>query len=973
MPQDVKRYNDISISNLPTKLPDYATPVQSGSLPDYAEEVKTAPTEEPKSDILDSLSKHIFEAPEFIKSGAKSIADTINPGVSTPSGGFLETIGAIPDLARNMISEPMATIKGGLAGMTEGAANLLNPANIAQTIVPESRALSIANKSLGAFQGIHGIDKIRQGKFAEGIGDIGFGALGLLGGKKKSLDELPSYAKPVAYEDAERRVSISNKSGLNRRSLDDVYDEFKQSNLEREMEARDKLRGTPADTSHSSVAQEVEKKRQKAVIKDYWITDQNGKKILNPKYQFSNKFGGMRDNSNFTEGSGGLTDIAAGRFTRHEMPPKAVFKGWQEDGEGSHIALYDIKGGPLDKSTVSEKSLKAAGIDIPETPKFSRELSPERIAAENRQKALREGKSKPTVTNLFADETGAVRFGPNKQAPIKPSTRNLRQPSDEVVDKLINAVESAGPKRAIQDDMYSIERAKRIQATENVKTKGLPGFYEQLHELKSELPKVDFERTKLKQSEVNDLINYVTNSPLLLPYEKIRAKIGLLKMLSSKREEVPQRGELALLSEVFGKKFDDVIQMHGGLGGAVSMKVANEMANLSKSIMASIDMSAPLRQGLPLIHKKEWWGSIKPMVESFGSQDRFDALQDSIKSRPGYLLGKKSGLHLTDMAEHKEEAYSSKLANLIPGVKMSERAYVGFLNKLRADTFDSLINDAVQLGHDPNEIGKAIAKYVNTATGRGNLGRLDGIAKELNVAFFSPRLIASRLTMLNPKTYVSKDIPAFVRKESLKSLMAVAGFSLTMNSLAHMMGASVSLDPTNSDFMKSKFGNTRLDPNGGFQQYIVAATRLLTGQTTSSTSNQTREIGKKYGSPSHVSMILGVGDKYNRSFLENKFSPLVGLTDDILAKRNPETQGLGGIIHPTNNIKNPSIMKGDYSADIVNRFVPLMVNDMIDLYKDDPNLFMSGKAILGAGAALGMGMQTYKNQPKKNQLKIGVR
>ena len=961
---DVQRKNNLSISNLPDGLPDYATPVKP--LPDYVEIVKEAKSPE-SSNLLDTVSKRIFEAPEFVKKGAKSIADTIDPGGTTPQGGFLETIGAIPDVARNMFSNPIETMRGGLAGMTEGAASLLSPANIATTVMPEGKILSLVNKGIGAFQGIHGLSKIAHGNFAEGIGDIGFGTLGMFGGKKsESKVELPSYAEPVVHD-----ASISSVLPTRSPNLDPNLFHIGTDNPPSTGKNIDDLRYDLARNKFNMG------RDQKPTIKDYWITDKDGKKILNPKYQ----------------------PVNPGN-------PKAVFKGWQEDGEGGHYALYDIAGGPLDKSTVSEKSLKAAGIAIPETPKFSKENvgRDNAIAKDNllgeyqnyrkvtkkplnyeewtkqtqalKDAAIARQKSqieKPTLKNLVTGETGAIRFGSNKQAPIKPSTRNLRQPSDEVIGKLVDAIKEAGPKRVEQENLYSVERAKRIQSAEKVSTKGLPGFYEQLHELKGELPKVDFERTKLKSSEVNDLINYVTNSPYLLPYEKIRAKMGLLKMLSAKREEVPQASELKLLSEVFGKKFDDVINLHGGLGGAVSAKVANEMANLSKSVMASIDMSAPLRQGLPLIHKKEWWGAIKPMVESFGSQERFDALQASLKDREGYLLGKKSGLHLTDMGYNKEEAYASKLANLVPGVKMSERAYVGFLNKLRADTFDSLVNDAKLLGHDENEIGPAIAKYVNYATGRGDLGRLDPIAKELNTVFFSPRLISSRLTMLNPNTYVSKDIPAFVRKESLKSLLAVASFSITMNSLAHVMGGSTNLDPTNSDFIKSKFGNTRMDPNGGIQQYIVAATRLLTGETTSSTTGKTSEIGKRYGSPSRVSMMIGVGDKYNRSFMENKFSPLVGLADDILAMRTPDTNGLGGIIAP-NKDKNPSLLKGSYSSDVINRFVPLMVNDMIDLYKDDPNLFVSGKSLLGAGAALGMGMQTYKPTVKKSgQMRISVR
>jgi hypothetical protein len=95
------------------------------------------------------------------------------------------------------------------------------------------------------------------------------------------------------------------------------------------------------------------------------------------------QFGGMRDNSNFTEGSGGLSDIAAGRFTRHAMPgaepapapvapaappgptPTARFAfDWPEAGGPQ----YNVEGGPYDRSTVSAARLKQLGIPIPEGP-----------------------------------------------------------------------------------------------------------------------------------------------------------------------------------------------------------------------------------------------------------------------------------------------------------------------------------------------------------------------------------------------------------------------------------------------------------------------------------------------------------------------------------------------------------------------------------------------------------------------------
>lgn len=81
------------------------------------------------------------------------------------------------------------------------------------------------------------------------------------------------------------------------------------------------------------------------------------------------EFGGMRTNANFTEGSGGLADLAAGKIRPYAMPgapiPTARFAfDWPEAGG----AQYHIEGGPYDRSTVSAARLSQLGIPIPEAP-----------------------------------------------------------------------------------------------------------------------------------------------------------------------------------------------------------------------------------------------------------------------------------------------------------------------------------------------------------------------------------------------------------------------------------------------------------------------------------------------------------------------------------------------------------------------------------------------------------------------------
>jgi hypothetical protein len=577
-------------------------------------------------------------------------------------------------------------------------------------------------------------------------------------------------------------------------------------------------------------------------------------------------------------------------------------------------------------------------------------------------------------------------FAKSQEGAIRRPDPYKREARPEVINKLVDALKEAGPKRATQEEMYSEERSARITAAQQVKGSGLKKFYGQLHELKGELPKVDFTSIKVEPSDLNDMLNTVDKSNYLLPFEKIRAKMGLLKMLTKSRAEVPTTSELRLLGQVFGKDFDEVIEMHGGFGGSVAKQILQDAANAPKAIMASVDMSAPLRQGLPLIHKKEWWNSIKPMVEAFVNEKNYEATMQAIKDRPKYLLGKEAGLKLTGVESDlgtREEAYGSNIANLVPGVKRSERAYVAFLNKLRADTFDSLIEDAQRQGLHPKDVMHEVANFVNVATGRGSLGNLDKVATELNTVFFSPRLIASRLTMLNPNYYVKAS--PFVRKEALKSLLAVASAGLTVNGLMSAMGAKTDTTlsdkkgspllpisgahgmsgmPINADFGKSKFGNTRLENYGGFLPYITYAGRMLSGERESSTTGKISQLGKGFNTASRLST--------TEDFVANKLSPVASLMYKILKQKDPtgkEYQLSPDMKQSLIDISNGNInaaVKNAKAGEVGSMFIPMFLGDLIDIYKDDPKHLP-----LVAGSFFGMGTQTYQpTMRKSNQLRI---
>jgi len=120
-----------------------------------------------------------------------------------------------------------------------------------------------------------------------------------------------------------------------------------------------------------------------------------------------------------------------------------------------------------------------------------------------------------------------------------------------------------------------------------------------------------------------------------------------------------------------------------------------------------------------------------------------------------------------------------------------------------------------------------------------------------------------------------------VRKEYLKSLFAIASVGTVIGSLGKLAGGEVSRELTSSDAGKVKIGNTRLDPFGGFQQYVVAASRLISGQQTSSTSGNTYELGSKYGLPTRLDVL--------KNFGANKLAPVPKFAYDLLNANQTST------------------------------------------------------------------------------------
>ena len=518
--------------------------------------------------------------------------------------------------------------------------------------------------------------------------------------------------------------------------------------------------------------------------------------------------------------------------------------------------------------------------------------------------------------------------------------------SESPVQKVISALQAAKSVRGKQETLYAKARTQKFAKMLAVgeKVRGEKGFYAQLGALKGELPKAEFEaiRNKLTQEDVDSLFNIVKDNPKIGEWDKLAAREGLGKLFGEYGGKVPTENEISLLNKVFGEEFTKAILEKKPLFEKVKY-VLNQTINIPKSIMASYDLSAPFRQGIFLIGKpKQFWGSFKRMFGAFKSEVAFNAIQDTIIKDPDFQLARDSKLSLTEMdvlLGEREEAFLSSWAEKIPlvgvGIKASNRAYVGFLNKLRFDVFKDLVGKAELSGlkaRENRDLSMAIADFVNNATGRGTLpGGLQKAAVTLNSLFFSPRLVMSRINLLNPVYYIKQD--PFVRKEALKSLLAFLGFGVTVLTLAKMAGSEVGTDPKSSDFGKIKIGSTRIDVWGGFQQLSVMASRIITGKIVSSATGKEMTLGEGYKPMTRADII--------QHFIESKESPVASFITSLLKGQDAAGQ------------------KIDIPKEIGQRFVPMVIQDIYDILQEAPGLLPA--SLLGV---FGVGIQTYKERSR---------
>lgn len=366
-----------------------------------------------------------------------------------------------------------------------------------------------------------------------------------------------------------------------------------------------------------------------------------------------------------------------------------------------------------------------------------------------------------------------------------------------------------------------------------------------------------------------------------------------------------------------------------------------EPFNLVRAIITSGEFSAVLRQGwyIVLPHPIRAAKSIVPMLKAFASEQAAWKIMKEIDERDNAPLYRRSKLYLSEIdapLSAQEEAFMSRLAGKTPLVKRSARAYIVFLNKLRADSFDTMLATLAKGGEATAVEQHAIANFINVATGRGNLGSMEQASVLLNTVFFAPRYVASRFQLLagQPLYRGTTRTRVLIAKEYARILIGMG----LVYTLAKAAGLDVEEDPRSSDFGKIRIGNTRIDPLAGISQATVFMFRLITGETKRISGEIVPIRGEDvpYGGTTS-SGVIG-------RFLRSKLAPVFGVGLDIMEAKNvvgePMTPGSVAVSATT----------------------PITYRDIYDVIKEQG---VEKGAALGLLAFFGMGLQTFQERKKK--------
>lgn len=591
------------------------------------------------------------------------------------------------------------------------------------------------------------------------------------------------------------------------------------------------------------------------------------------------------------------------------------------DGSPDIIAIGQRLGEATLGGAVAGGILGGAGAAIGATPDIAR---PTDVDITSTCQRIEQSGLPQHEKNLLIKQVESLRETPTDEALPEP---------DEVTKKLATAIEQVEVLRPAEKEAISKERGKRfgeyeeiLKDTENpvvaaqIATRALAGAL-----------KIEITPAQMSEIDINTLYDRVRQSTIVSG-EKLSVFEGLNKLFAIGKYKtaarIPARHEIEAMESVFGTDVVQALLAKRKQAGKAGWDKIIAAINLPRAILASYDLSAPGRQGLllfPLVPGK-WLKSLGVQIKAFVSPEYANYMDLQIKTDPYYQSATRAGLNLTRIGGMwgTEEMFMSEYSNRIPGIPASERAYVTNLNYLRFQTFKHFAQQWEGSGKSIKDY-KDLAKFINHATGRGDIKKLKKFMSTLNALFFAPRLQMGRVQAIGDLFTSTSAVRKLVAADLLKF---VGGGLLILTLLNMLKGVEVEPNPISSDFGKIRIGNTRIDFWAGYQQIARYIAQLIAGHIKATETGRIMPVER--------------GDIIWR-FIQSKLSPPAGLTVDLL---RGETF-LGKQLE-----MEPEIV----AEQIQERLTPLFIQDLTDAIRYQG---LNGAAVVAPLALHGVGAMTY--------------
>lgn len=554
------------------------------------------------------------------------------------------------------------------------------------------------------------------------------------------------------------------------------------------------------------------------------------------------------------------------------------------------------------------------------------------------QKTLESGKLSPKVS----------RFSSRKQSEAIDQLRSIR---DDLKKKLRDSDKPRREKTALdkENDRIKNQLEEKVAGLEkNIEEGTLPETRERIIKERTE----EIEELRAKRNELKTKISQ--SEPAIK--ERLNKQIESLNKRIEEGIKLPVKEPETKLSKELERLQFERDQLQGQIRGKIRdlkprsvFEKLSDPFNAARSIMTSFDFSAVFRQGGFIVLGNPVRGirNLPDMFRAFQSPQLSSKINKEILQRSNAPLYARSKLHISPVDDataalgKREEAYMSRLLDRLASskigkvvlfpVKGSERAYVTFLNKLRADSFDTMVAGLAKNGDATQVELEAIANFINVASGRGKLGQAEQAATALNTIFFAPKYVTSRFQLLLGQPFFkgTKRTRKLIAQEYAKFLVGIG----TVYSLASMAGFKIEVDPRSSDFGKLRMGDTRIDPLSGLSQVTVLLSRLITGKTKSSISGKISSLRGKdvpFGRDTTFDVMA--------RFLRTKLSPQFGFAVDAVTGENV----IGEPVTP--------------GRSVTNLLTPLSIREIGEAIEEQG---LPRGTALGLLSIFGMGLATY--------------